>query len=322
MGFSLWKSILKYLMQEYYKSILRYIPTLEIQDYLKSAYPDQSWTKDDYDNALRYLIYRKFIEQDIETYRIKTEGKIFYETNQSCIAYFIFMLAMVFIIIAVFGFIYSFTTSRSTSNSSFPTPPQFITVPLTDMVDENSHLVALKKLQVFFDRIPDSQSFDVPFELSADSVVVETGSSNSKNLWHLYLPVDVQGVRKIHLLINLSYTSSNLVNAVKGQAICRVDFIAENGRKEPIELYAGRNLRDWVIGSNDVVKTVSNPVEKVWTAQKLLTKTKAVIDYLILDIPEGMRQERIKKIEIDDRSWKILENTDPGIVIFGITLEK
>ena len=106
--------------------------------------------------------------------------------------------------------------------------------------------------------------------------MVETGSQNSTNHYLMTLPVNIKGTTRIHLLINLTYLSPEMVIELnkKNMEIGRIWWMTPKGKDpEPVKLFAGKNIRDWIIGNSEALATPAGDIQNVWTGLARSTKT-------------------------------------------------
>ena len=87
------------------------------------------------------------------------------------------------------------------------------------------------------------------------------------------------------------------------------------------ELEAGSNIREWVIGADGATNTISEDVTPVWRGQHNPGGKDAVIDHLALSVPETLHTGQVQYILIEDLSRQVFNHANPGIVVWGITVE-
>jgi hypothetical protein len=198
-----------------------------------------------------------------------------------------------------------------------------VTIPLSAATSQSSGGLSTRPLSYFFAEVPsDSEVDGIQFYLTSDSPVIETESWNSSNPAVVRIPVQKDNVLRIHLLINMSYGAPKYVDNQRlvGEHVARVQLISGEESLD-WELEAGRDIREWVIGSEDAVNKVANYVTPILTGTNATWHTSAVIDHLLLQVPNEWQDTRLDYIVIEDRSEEVLGSPNPGILVFGITVE-
>lgn len=162
----------------------------------------------------------------------------------------------------------------------------------------------------------------IPYHLSGESPVIETESQTSRNPNAVIIPVDIPSPLRVHVLINLSYGSMRYTEGrdFSGLDICNITLYTARVKKT-YPLKAGVDLREWVISSSGVINSVGDHVRPVWRGSHFPSGQEVVIDHIMLQLPEDWKDDRLRYIEIEDRSQEFLSTIDPGILVFGITVE-
>jgi hypothetical protein len=163
----------------------------------------------------------------------------------------------------------------------------------------------------------------MPVPLTKDSVVLEIDSQYSGNPFFIFLPVDISGAVQLHLLMNLSYGSSDYTGgiALEGVDVARIWLFFEEGGQYSYDLTAGKDIREWVFAHPNVVHQVDSHVTRVWRAHHIDSREDAAIDDIQLEIPAEWSNSKIKYIGIEDRSKEVFNSPDPGMMVFGVAIE-
>jgi hypothetical protein len=196
-------------------------------------------------------------------------------------------------------------------------------IPLSTAISQSNSGIVTRPLKEFFAEIPsDFEVSGIKFHLASDSPVIETESQYSSNPAIVYIPVQKDNVVKIHLLMNMSYGAPKWTErkGIAGESIAKV-WIVSGKQSVDRELEAGTDIREWVVGGEGVVNTVADYVRPVWTGHHVSSESDAVIDCLILQLSDDWQGKRLDYIGIEDRSMEILGSENPGILVFGITVE-
>jgi hypothetical protein len=173
---------------------------------------------------------------------------------------------------------------------------------------------ALKTLFVNAPYYPEPEG--VPFLLHPGSLAIESASSSSGNPPLFSLPVGMKGARRLHLLLNLSHSTP----ALAGQVVARLRLLGSDG-EHAFELVAGEELRDWYVGHAGVLSSLSGDTTELWQDTYPGSGEAAVIDWLRLDVPDGLG-ETLVAVEIEDLSQSCCGGVNPGLVLWGLTIER
>jgi hypothetical protein len=333
MEYTLADYILFYLNSCAVSDPLRPVPLSEINDYLVRNYGANNFRETDLTSALHYVIEKRYIQEDTFHYRITAQGQdyIYRATHPKPpigekslkAANLGNFLAVISIMVVVFGTIYTISTTRKNSVTTSSLFTQVDPIALTTVVDSNNNQVKLTTLANWFNNPPVNNDLSVvPFYLSNESSVIEIESQDSSNPSVIVIPIKIQNVVKIHLLLNLSYSPSYYTGGVgiSGQKICVIHVISNHGQVD-YSLVAGQDIREWVTGAKDSVNTIGPDIKTIWTDSMRGSHVTAVIDHQTLEIPQNLRSALINFISIEDTSQSLLNNINPGIVIFGISVE-
>ncbi len=308
----------------------------EVRQHLTDPETNTHWdeeTENTFNSELRYLIGKNYIHQSVQLLSITSDGvdrarEILNPTPDynaiaieeakksnrmqilnTAITIIIFMLPA---IVTVGGMLLAKLNNTSrlfTVNS---------VIVLSNVVDINSQPVTSTPLSNWFSQTPENVSFSgIPYDLSQTSQVIETELETSPNPNRAFIPVNISKPLRVHLLINMSYGYSQF----SGQDVCNVILYFENHQTEVIPLKAGGDIREWVYSSSKVVNTVGDHVQPVWKGIHKTSQMEAAIDHIMLTVPDQLTNEKLVAIEIQDRSQELLQSRDPGIVLFGVTVE-
>lgn len=163
----------------------------------------------------------------------------------------------------------------------------------------------------------------IQFALSPSTYVLESESQSSGNPAQIRLPLWQTNVTALHLLMNLSYGAPRYTDgqAIAGRIVAQV-LIKVDGKEELLKtLVAGKDIREWVIGSEGVVSTISPEVKPAWEGRHRASGAKAVIDHIVVPMPAQFQGKLIEEIIIQDLSIGMFGSRNPGLLIFAITVE-
>jgi len=333
MEYSLEEYILFHLDFRACSDPLRFVPLSEINFYLASNYGVGNFNETNLTLALHYLIEKRYIQEDTAHYRITAQGRdyVYRITHpkppigeKSLRAQYISnFLAVIGVLVALFGLIYAGSSARKSNITTSRLFTQFKPVDLSTAIDINNNQLNLTKLINWFSNPPVNNDLSiVPFYLSNDSFVLETESQNSSNPSVIYIPLKIQNPVKIHFLLNLSYTPSTYTGGVNvvDKNVCLIHVITDQGQVD-YNLTAGQDIREWVIGAANSANTLGSRVKTIWTGSMRGSNVTAAIDHQTLEIPQNLRSSMINSISIEDTSQSLFLNKNPGIVIFGISVE-
>jgi hypothetical protein len=231
------------------------------------------------------------------------------------------LIGIISILVAVFGTGTRLFEAKQAGESRAFSGKKYIS--LSDVYDHKNKKVDTTNLRFYFKELPGDFSYDgIPYTLSDTTSVVETESETSSNPNILIIPAEVKNPLRVHFLINMTYGSTRFTEGeeINGVDICKITLWADKNKKT-YSLKAGEDIREWVIGSPDVINSIGDQVKPVWKGTHAQSGLNAVIDHIMLTVPEDWVNDELLYIEIEDRSQELVSSIDPGIIIFGITVE-
>jgi hypothetical protein len=332
--------IILYLNYLLHNDSLGYVNGNDLYNHILEYYEAQNLYIE-FTSAISYLVDKHLIEERASHYRLTGYGMdhAYYlnnpPRNYSKMSVDLQkganILAVIAIFVAVFGTIGTMFYTR-TRNDASPIQERrvnadtlSIPISLSTATDLSGFSVSTKTLDFWFDQTPTNPVDNgVKFLLNATSPVIETESRYSSNSSQIVIPIDKAKVVRIHLLMNLSYSSLTYTNGyqINGVNIASVKILyGGNSEVYTFDLIGGRSIREWVVGGKDVVNTVDNNVIPIWNAHYRDTGVDAVVDHIILYIPEDLLSTTIDQIIIDDKSMELFGLKDPGIMVFGVSVE-
>ncbi|PIS09585.1 hypothetical protein COT75_00045 [Candidatus Beckwithbacteria bacterium CG10_big_fil_rev_8_21_14_0_10_34_10] len=124
--------------------------------------------------------------------------------------------------------------------------------------------------------------------------------------------------KSVYLLINGGNVSKNLLNSNVGQ----IKLHFSDGSFLPTEIIIGFNLRDWILNDKNYVHATNDPnITEAWNGTTLQGNGPVIIDLLKIPIPLSLNCKTLTKIELIDNSISTINNLDPSIQFFGVTVE-
>ena len=327
---SYYRDITLYLYEVSKTDPMRHVPHYEIYQCVQPEWIEDSFAND-FTASIRYLVGKGYVEEEAAHYRLTSVGleyaiSLLYPTpdypRKSFEAQNIAnIIAVISAAVAILGLIALYIQSHPTIPSA---GLRSIPIPLTVAISQAGFNAQTSSLEGWFDQTPTNPSFEgVNFLLSQDSSVIETESQNSANPNRIFIPIQQNNVATIHLLLNLSYANPTYTNGMQiyGTDIVKVSITSGDKEQYYWLLKAGTDIREWVVGSRSAVNTVNNHVKPIWQALHNQSGSSAVIDHIALAIPDEFRNQHLNYIIIEDRSAEVLSSQNPGIMIFGITVE-
>lgn len=331
-----YREITLYLNDVAQTNPMRHVPYNEIYysvyQWIQPPPPEDSYAND-FTASILYLVGRKYVEEEAAHYRITSFGlelaaSLLYPVEdypkKSLIAQNTSnAIAAISAFVAIVGLIFLYYQSHPRLPSIGSTN-QLIPVPLAVSITQSGFNAQTSPLENWFDQTPSNLSVDgVDFLLSKDSLVVETESQNSSNPNLIFIPIQNDNVIKIHLLINLSYASPKYINGTEiyGTDVAKIGIIS--GDKQYYWLLkAGTDVRDWVTGNTSPIDVLGDQIHPIWQAHHRTAGANAVIDKIVLTIPDEFTNLLLNYITIEDMSNTIFNSQNPGIMVFGITIER
>lgn len=201
--------------------------------------------------------------------------------------------------------------------------PEYTPLPLVNAVGPDQQAVGFALLSDRFIQPPESLTSDnFPFLVSPSALVVETESETSANPSTIFIYTEIANPTKVGVLINLCYGSPrfNGNQPVAGTVVGRVTLYSDQGSLS-FSLVAGEDLREWVFSSLGVVNSTGSQTQLVFKGQHNPSGQEAGIDLLTLTLPAEWADDTLKLIVIEDLSQELFSSPNPGLMIFGITVE-
>jgi hypothetical protein len=339
MALNYYREIIYYLYACAQVDAFRNVPLYEIYaNVRKSSSQDPSYDNE-FNSSLLYLVEQGYVEDVIAHYRLTSSGMDYYfylehppvdyPKKSLSAQHTSNTIAVISIILAVVGLIILLSQTHPgklpvlISNNGSATPQKSIPIPLSKAITDSGANVKTTRLTDWFDQAPDNPIVDgVGFLLSGNSSVIETESQNSTNPPVIIIPVQQDNVKKIHLLINLCYSRSKYLNGVDVSGTNIASVCITSGQNQKCwDLKEGVDIRDWVIGSTTPVNPLANQLNSVWQGHHRSAGTIALIDHLVLNVPDQFTSSRLNYILIQDKSVELFASKNPGIMIFGVTIE-
>jgi hypothetical protein len=339
MALKYFQEIIAYLYDCSQNNSMRHVPYYEIYANVKQSARQDSSFDNDFITSLKYLVGKEFVEEEAAHYRLTSPGMEYaysvmyppvnYPQKSLEAQHTSNTIAVISIIIAVVGLMvgYSITHPGKLSGTAMKNPQagqkKTFSIPLSDVITESGANVKTTQLADWFDQSPDNPIIDgVAFLLSSSSSVIETESQNSTNPSLVIIPVQQNDVTKIHLLINLCYSKSTYLNGadVSGNKIASV-CVTSGQNQKCWDLVEGTDVRDWVIGSTKPVNPLPDQLNPVWQGHHRNAGTIALIDHLVLNVPDQFASSQLNYIIVQDKSVELFASKNPGIMIFGVTVE-
>jgi WD40 repeat protein len=158
----------------------------------------------------------------------------------------------------------------------------------------------------------------IPFYLSSH-IFKSQASTPPHDLYptSILLEKDVPHAQRVHLLLN----TGNGFTEFEGQAIGQVVAHCNDVPKVVADLRLGQEVREWHAAAN-VVSTAAH-THQVWSGYIFLSTPaeRGHIDMLSLDLPAACQEGRLTAIEVIDTSSDTISSLDPGLNLFGVTVE-
>ena len=152
--------------------------------------------------------------------------------------------------------------------------------------------------------------------------MIETQCEHSSNPPTVVIGFEPERVSRIHLLINLSNTHLDYLEGhdLSGEQVARIRLVYTNG-EYGWDLKAGEDLRDWIAGADGVISFTNPPGIPAWEGRHYPSNRFAVMDYQLLEVPENLKGQQAGFLVIEDLSVGEIGNINPGIMLWGITIE-
>lgn len=128
---------------------------------------------------------------------------------------------------------------------------------------------------------------------------------------------DIAHPVKVYVLINTTDT----YQAFFGKRVGKIALIFDNGASQETDLFVGQNIREYTLDSlyGNTVKTVTDPNNQVvW--QGADQSRIVAIDMLTIPVNLNNQSRSLKQIIITDTSATTTNSTDPGLIVWGITV--
>jgi hypothetical protein len=332
--------IVLYLNYLLYNDPLNYINANVLYNHVLEYYESQNLYAE-FTTAISYLVDKQLIEERASHYRLTGYGidHAYYLNNPPKDYPKISvdlqrvgnMLTVISIVVAILGTLGAVIYNQSRKDTSSPQEQRVnadtlsIPISLSSATDLSDSTLSTKTLDFWFAQTPSNPIENgVEFLLNSTTPVIETESRYSSNPSQIVIPINKDKVIRIHLLINLSYSSLTYTNGyqVSGVNVASIKAFY-NGKSEiyTFDLFGGKNIREWVVGGKDVVKTVDSNVIPIWSSYYRDSSINAVVDHIVLVVPESLFNSTIDQIVIDDKSMELYGSKDPGIMVFGISVE-
>jgi len=133
------------------------------------------------------------------------------------------------------------------------------------------------------------------------------------------LNTETNFVKEIYILIN----GGNVWKNNLGEIIGKIDLSFSDESTLSTNIKIGFNLRDWILNSSLFVHTTSSPnIKEVWRGTTSNGSGPVVVDMLKINIPSLYQKKTLKLIDIQDQSLEIIQNADPALQIFAITIKR
>lgn len=159
------------------------------------------------------------------------------------------------------------------------------------------------------------------FDLTNDRSVLQTESLElPNNPSVIRLVVGVDNVLRVHFLINMSYGATKYTagQCIAQMEVAQVHLAFDQGTYAQ-GLEAGKHIREWICGVPNVVSTAPATEGALWSGFR--HDYSATIDHLVIDVSEYGRGKRLEYIDIMDSSRDACHSINPGILVFGVTIE-
>jgi hypothetical protein len=157
----------------------------------------------------------------------------------------------------------------------------------------------------------------VPFLIAKDKLfLTQYGVATFPT--EVILRIDIPHPQKLTILVN----TTNTYRQFSDQQVGKISLVFDNDTDEETILIAGINVREYTMDTlyGDTVRTVTDPASQVaWQGQSLDGRS-IVIDMLTIPIGPNNQSRSLKQIIITDTSDMTTHSSDPGLIIWGLTI--
>jgi hypothetical protein len=197
-------------------------------------------------------------------------------------------------------------------------PPKAVNPAVTNYIEVSLTTIANFSSSISNPPNGDQVFLNVPFKISGKELFLSQYGEASLPQ-EAILETDISKAKTIFILINTTATYPQFMNKQAG----KITLIFDTGQTEETNLIVGKNIREYAIDElyGPTVRTVSDSNNQVaWQGNS--QSRLIAIDMLTIPI-SSMNQARVlKQIKITDTSAFTTNSADPGLLIWGLTVEK
>jgi hypothetical protein len=135
----------------------------------------------------------------------------------------------------------------------------------------------------------------------------------------------VEGILAMHIAhpsrVFVLINTTNTYHEFSGKQAGKITLGFDNGAREETKLFVGKNIREYTLDSlyGNTVRTVTDPTNQmVWQGTDQ-SRTLA-IDMLTIPVSLNNQSSSLNQIVITDTSNTTTDSSDPGLIIWGITV--
>ena len=168
----------------------------------------------------------------------------------------------------------------------------------------------------------------IPFQIPGPNEgIIQTQNIVLKNQpTHVEIEVNTTNIKEIYILLNGSYVYKNFLKSEVG--IIKLWF--EDGIELEIPIIAGTCLREGWFFQRDVDYPTIDSIDGDENCKNIFGENQtrdnipamAIIDMMIIKIPEQYLSYKLQSIILDDVSVQLVGSKNPSINIIAVTLEK
>jgi hypothetical protein len=156
-----------------------------------------------------------------------------------------------------------------------------------------------------FNRI---KNFEVPFEVGLRCATESRFYAGLPTV--IDIPVTIEQPKEIYFLIGVGWGYKEFEDEVIGD----IELSFDSDDKILVELRLGDNIRDIARVAEKVSNLTDHYARQVWEEGVWN------VDMLTIPIPEDLQEQTLTSIVIEDISEQTVENLDPSIYLYGITV--
>ncbi len=218
------------------------------------------------------------------------------------------------------------TGQQSTSTTINPPTPVIVKPAITTTLKMNNvsyveiHLSSIANSSSGVSNLPvgDQVLCYTPFKISGNEVFLSQYGASSFSQ-EAIIGTDIPKVTNLFFLINSTATYPQFMGKQAG----KITLIFDTNQIEETNLIVGKNIREYTLDElyGPTVRTVTDPNSQVAWQGKTESRLIA-IDMLTISVSPSNQAKALKQIKITDTSQSTTNSSDPGLIVWGITVSK